>query len=104
VPNRATCVGAERWEGWLAMHGQSSGPQDHSRRRLQRAVVLELLSVEGEEGLSTAELGHALGVEAGELSGTLSELGVAGVLEISQGSVRASAATRRLDELELIGI
>jgi hypothetical protein len=34
----------------------------------------------------------------------LSELGAAGVLEISQGSVRASAATRRLDELELIGI
>jgi predicted transcriptional regulator len=66
--------------------------------------VLELLSVEGEVGLSTAELGHALGVEAGELSGTLSELGVAGVLEISKGSVRASAATLRLDELELIGI
>lgn len=86
------------------MHGQSSGPQDHSERRLQRAVVLELLSVEGEEGLSTAELERALGVEASELGGTLSELGAAGVLEISQGSVRASAATRRLDELELIGI
>jgi len=86
------------------MPGKSSGSPDRGGRRLQRAVVLELLSADGAEGLSAAQLAHALGADAGELDRALGGLAEAGVLESALGSVRASTATRRLDELELIAI
>jgi hypothetical protein len=86
------------------MNEQSSGTQDAGRRRLERAVVLELLAEERADGISTAELQHALGAADGELDAAVGELAAAGVLEASGETVRASAATRRLDGLELIGI
>jgi hypothetical protein len=86
------------------MHTQSSGSRDGSGSRLERAIVLELLSDDGERSRSIAELEAELGAAAGELTAALSDLSEVGVLDGSEGRVWASAATRRLDELELIGI
>ncbi|HTB69406.1 MAG TPA: hypothetical protein VK707_00295 [Solirubrobacteraceae bacterium] len=66
--------------------------------------MLELLSDDGERSRSIAELEAELGAAAGELTAALSDLSEVGVLDGSEGRVWASAATRRLDELELIGI
>lgn len=86
------------------MHTQSSGSRDGGASRLERAIVLELLSDDGERSRSIAELEAQLGAGEGELATALRELGELGVLDGSEGRVWASAATRRLDELELIGI
>jgi hypothetical protein len=86
------------------MPGKSSESPDRGGRRLQRAVVLELLSADSAEGLTTAQLAQALGADGGELDRALGGLAAAGVLESALGSVQASTATRRLDELELIAI
>lgn len=86
------------------MHTQSSGSRGGGGSRLERAIVLELLSDDGERSRSIAELEAELGAAAGELAAALSDLSEVGVLDGSEGRVWASAATRRLDELELIGI
>jgi len=86
------------------MHAQSSGSRDGGNTRLERAIVLELLSDEDADGLGVAELEAVLGAAAGELDVALRELTDAGVLDSSEGRLQPSAATRRLDELELIGI
>jgi hypothetical protein len=86
------------------MHTQSSGSRDGGNSRLERAIVLELLSDEDADGRDVAELEAMLGAASGELDSALRELTDAGVLDSSEGRLRPSAATRRLDELELIGI
>ena len=86
------------------MHTQSSGSRDGGNTRLERAIVLELLSDEDAQGLGVAELEAVLGTAAGELDVALRQLTDAGVLDSSEGTLQPSAATRRLDELELIGI
>lgn len=86
------------------MHGQSSGSREGGGSRLERAIVLELLSDDGERSRSIAELEAQLGANEGELATALRDLSELGVLDASEGRVWASAATRRLDELELIGI
>jgi hypothetical protein len=86
------------------MDTQSSGSRDGGNTRLERAIVLELLSDEDADGLGAAELEAVLGAAAGELDAALRALTDAGVLDSSDGRLQPSAATRRLDELELIGI
>ncbi len=86
------------------MHTQSSGSRDGGNARLERAIVLELLSDDGADGRDAAELEAMLGAAAGELDPALRELSDAGVLDSSDGRLRPSAAARRLDELELIGV
>jgi hypothetical protein len=86
------------------MQRQSSGSRDGANSRLERAIVLELLSDDDPQTRTVAELEAALGAAAGELDAPLQALSDAGVLDASQGRLRASAATRHLDELELIGI
>ncbi len=86
------------------MHTQSSGSRDGDSSRLERAIVLELLSDDGERSRSVAELEAQLGASEGELTTALRDLNEVGVLDGSEERVWASAATRRLDELELIGI
>jgi hypothetical protein len=86
------------------MHRQSSGSRSGGESRLERAIVLELLSDDGERSRSVAELEAELDAQPGELDTALRGLQVSGVLDGSAGRVWASAATRRLDELELIGI
>lgn len=86
------------------MDTQSSGSRGGGESRLERAIVLELLSDDGERSRSIAELEAELDAAAGELDAALRELQEAGVVDGSEGRVWASSATRRLDELELIGI
>jgi DNA-binding GntR family transcriptional regulator len=72
--------------------------------RLQRAIVLELLSHDDGERLSRVELGEQLGVQAIELDTALSGLHAVGVVCLGEQDVWVSMATLRLDELQLIGI
>ena len=86
------------------MHTQSSGSRDGGNSRLERAIVLELLSDEDADDRGVAEVEAMLGAAAGELDAALRRLTDAGVLDSSEGRLRPSAGTRLLDELELIGI
>jgi DNA-binding Lrp family transcriptional regulator len=86
------------------MQRESSEPRSKGDSRLERAIVLELLSDAPPEGRSLAELGEALGARASELEAAVQGLQAAGVLELRDGLVATSAAARRLDELDLIGI
>jgi hypothetical protein len=86
------------------MHRESSESQAGGGTRLERAIVLELLSESEQTGCSRAELGEALGADPIELDAALLGLHAAGVLELDAEHALPSTATRRLDELELIGI
>ncbi len=86
------------------MDTQSSGSRRGGESLLERAIVLELLNDDRERIRSTAELESVLGAGSGELDVALRGLHEAGVVDRSEGRVWASPATRRLDELELIGI
>jgi hypothetical protein len=72
--------------------------------RLERAIVLQLLSGERDQRWSSAQLGSELDVEAPALQEALETLGADGVVCVADGEVWASRAAVRLDELELIGI
>jgi hypothetical protein len=85
------------------MHKDASEPRA-SRARLERAVVLELLGDEGASSRTLSDLADALGASSDELDLAVSSLDRAGVLSVADGSASTSAATRRLDELELIGV
>jgi hypothetical protein len=85
------------------MHREASEPRASGGSRLERAVVLELLSDRAERR-SLAELRTELGAGADELQAAVSSLGAAGVLCVDDELAWASPAARRLDELELIGI
>jgi hypothetical protein len=86
------------------MHTESSEPRAAAGSRLQRAIVLELLSDDGRQKFSRIELEEQLGAQPVDLEAALSGLHAAGVLCLGEQDVWASAATCRLDELELIGI
>ena len=86
------------------MHREMSESQAGGGARLERAIVLELLSESERAGCSRAELGAALGADPIELEAALVGLHAAGVLELDAEQARPSTATRRLDELELISI
>jgi hypothetical protein len=86
------------------MQRESSEPRSRGDSQLERAIVLELLSDEESQWRSQSELGELLGADAVELAAAVCGLHAAGVLELDEGRVSPSAATRRLDELELIGI
>jgi DNA-binding Lrp family transcriptional regulator len=86
------------------MQRESSEPRSKGDSRLERAIVLELLSDAPPDGRSQAELGEALGARVSELEAAVRRLQAAGVLELRDGLVSTSAATRRLDELDLIAI
>lgn len=73
-------------------------------RRLERAIILQLLSDEGERRCSSAQLAVALNAEAQAFDAALRHLAEAGVVCLEGTEVWASAAARRLDELGLIGI
>ncbi len=86
------------------MDTKASGSQASGGSRLQRAVVLELLDAEGEQGLELTQLADALGADAGDLAAALEALRLAGAVQVHAGLACASPATRCLDELELIAI
>jgi hypothetical protein len=90
------------------MHEQSRAVGD---RRLERAIVLVLLSGDreplggdGESRWSRAQLAAELGTEAQALQEALERLSQAGVVCLTGAEVWASRAARRMDELGLISI
>ena len=86
------------------MNTESSEPRAADGSRLQRAIVLQLLSEDGGRRWSLAELGAELGAQADRLEAALRSLQREGVLCLTEEHAWASPAARRLDELELIGI
>lgn len=87
------------------MHTESSDPRAGGAHRLERAIVLVLLSEDdGKRRWSCAELSEGMGVAEQELARALDGLLAAGVLEQAQGCVWPSPATRGLDTLGLIGV
>ncbi len=86
------------------MHREASEPRAPGGSRLERAVVLELLGDEAEHRRSLARLGESLDADARELEAAVAALSAAGVVCLEEDQTWASAAARRLDELELIAI
>ena len=72
--------------------------------RLERAIVLLLLSGESGQRWSCAQLAADLGTEDQTLQEALARLARAGVVRVDGADVTASPAARRIDELGLIGI
>jgi hypothetical protein len=86
------------------MHTESSESRAAGGARLERAIVLLLLSDDLERRWSRAELGAELDAAASLLDAALRSLQQADVVWLVDEGVSASPAARRLDELELIGI
>jgi hypothetical protein len=86
------------------MHREASEPGPSGGPRLQRAVVLELLSEDGERRLSLSQLGQELSADLEDLEAAVGTLCAAGVLHREGDLTWASAAAKHLDELELIAI
>jgi predicted transcriptional regulator len=76
----------------------------HTEPRLERAIVLQLLRDDHGGPWSREELGVELNADAEAVEKALRALGDEGVLRLSGERVSAARATRRLDELGLIGI
>ncbi len=72
--------------------------------RLERAIVLELLSVEEGQGRERSELARELDVGEVELERAVQRLHEDGLLSGAGERLSASRAARRMDELGLIGI
>jgi hypothetical protein len=87
------------------MHTESSEPVAPSDPPLERAIVLALLD-DDDAGRrwSRAELGEDLAIGEEQLQKALDSLIGAGVLCAADEQIWPSAAARRLDALELIGI
>jgi hypothetical protein len=75
-------------------------------RRIERAIVFQLLRDDHEERWSRAELASTCGVDAARLDAALDRLSEHGIVGALTGSddVQASACVRRLDALAVIGI
>jgi hypothetical protein len=86
------------------MHTESREPRAVNGARLERAIVLQLLRDDREQEWSTPQLAVEMDLEAPALEHALGILERDGVLCLGQEEVRASRATRRLDELGLVGV
>ena len=83
---------------------QTHGP-DERDRRLQRAIVLQILRRDRQADWTRAELETEFDEsEPLTISDALAHLERAKVLELEGETVRASTPTRHLDELELIAV
>ncbi|HEX5853942.1 MAG TPA: hypothetical protein VFY36_12725 [Solirubrobacteraceae bacterium] len=80
------------------MHAQARRP------KLERAIVLELLSGEDERVWSCAELAAAIGAPREAVEEAVRQLRDVGILDASANGVCATSAAVRLDALGLIGI
>jgi DNA-binding GntR family transcriptional regulator len=81
-------------------HRTQAGSDEH--RRLDRAIVLDLLS--DRERWTRDELAAAVRVDRSALDSALERLQADGVAVIDGDELLASRCARRIDELELIGI
>jgi hypothetical protein len=87
------------------MQDQPNQVLGESDPRVERAIVLQLLSDDHEHRWSRAELQLEISKsEVLDLSDALARLDQDGIVRICGESAWASRAVRRLDELELIAI
>jgi predicted transcriptional regulator len=86
------------------MHASFGQRQGDGDERLERALVLLLLSDERRQAWSPEELAAELDTDRPTLERALDGLTQAGVVEFAGADARASRAARRIDELDLIGI
>jgi hypothetical protein len=85
------------------------GPTEQRRRgdlwMVERAIVLQILRDDHEERWARAELAREIpDFEPAVLDRALAHLERDGILHREEGSLWASLAARRLDELELISV
>lgn len=73
-------------------------------RKLERAIILQLLAGEEDQRRASAQLAAAFAAEAHAFEAALAGLVEAGLVCIEGAEVWASAAAQRMDELGLIGI
>jgi predicted transcriptional regulator len=73
-------------------------------RKLERAIILRLLSEQGAERSSREQIEAALGREADTLERVLERLEQVGLVCREGADIWASTAARRTDELGLIAI
>ena len=85
----------------LSMTEQSSAGAD---RRVERAIVLVLLSEKDESRCSCAQLARALQADVSALEQPLGRLSETGLIGRAGGALWASPAARCMDELGLIAI
>lgn len=83
-------------------HRTQAGSDEH--RRLERGIVLELLSEDHDERWSREDLATSLCVDRSVLDAAIERLRTDGVLLLDGEHVLASSCARRLDALELIGV
>ncbi len=83
-------------------HRTQAGSDEH--RRLERAIVLELLSEDHDERWAREELAASLRTDHLVLDAALERLRAEGVLLLDGEDVLASPCARRIDALELIGV
>jgi hypothetical protein len=81
--------------------GETAGAGE---RRLERAIVLVLVSDEPDRRWPYERLAAELDVEAEPLARALERLSRLGVVCVGEETVWASAAVRHIDDLGLIGI
>jgi DNA-binding IclR family transcriptional regulator len=86
------------------MHGRASEAGGGGDQSLERAIVLLLLGGEREQGWPLGQLATELGADSQTLERALDGLSRFGVVSVEGGQALASRATRRIDELGLIGI
>ena len=81
-------------------------PQPHGEtRRIERAIVLQLLRDDHDERWSRAELAVEVNdVEPSVLRSAIADLERQGVVVAQDEHVLASPCARRLDELGLVGV
>jgi DNA-binding MarR family transcriptional regulator len=84
-----------------ASFGQRHGDGDE---RLERAIILLLLTEEHRRAWSAGRLAAELAADPSALERALDGLTQAGVVEFTGRDARASRAAQRIDELGLIGI
>jgi predicted transcriptional regulator len=86
------------------MHTESRGPRAATGARLERAIVLQLLRDDREQGWTSGQLAAEMDTQAPVLERALSSLERDGVVSLERNAVRASRATCRLDELRLLSV
>lgn len=83
-------------------HRTQAGSDEH--RRLDRAIVLDLLGDDHDERWQRDDLAVAMRVERSILDSAIERLTASGVAVLDGEEVLASPCARRIDALDLIGI
>lgn len=86
------------------MHGHRTGPPPPGSPAFaaQRALLLELVVDPPAAGDPVAELPRRLGHARHDVDAAIEELAALGLVHRRAGSVRATAAARRFEELDLV--